>query len=153
MRQLFFITHGDVVIDPAVPVPEWGLNETGRARHEAFNAHAPAFGSVWSSKERKAREGAEILAAAQGMSPRRVAALHENDRSATGYLPGAEFEAVVAEFFGKPEESVRGWERAVDAQRRVIAALQWIATDAPSGDIAVVAHGGVGALTRAHVLG
>jgi broad specificity phosphatase PhoE len=153
VRLLYFITHADVVIDPEVPVTEWGLSERGMKRHLEFAERCPEVGSVWSSKERKAREGAEILAAAQGMAARRVAALHENDRSATGYLPGPEFEAVADEFFASPEESVRGWERAVDAQRRVLACLQWIVSDAPSGDMAVVAHGGIGALTRAHLLG
>ena len=32
MPTVFFITHPDVVIDPGVPVPDWRLNERGRAR-------------------------------------------------------------------------------------------------------------------------
>jgi broad specificity phosphatase PhoE len=51
----------------------------------------------------------------------------------------------VSEFFRQPEESVRGWERAVDAQRRVVAA-----TD---GDVAIIAHGGVGTLLLCHLSG
>jgi hypothetical protein len=38
------------------------------------------------------------------------------------YLPQKEFAAVVAEFFGRPEDRVLGWERAVDAQTCIITA-------------------------------
>jgi hypothetical protein len=34
--------------------------------------------------------------------------MHENDRSATGFLPPPEFEAVADAFFVRPLESVRG---------------------------------------------
>ena len=37
MASLIFITHPEVVIDPARPVPEWPLNATGRARMERFS--------------------------------------------------------------------------------------------------------------------
>ena len=73
--------------------------------------------------------------------------LHENDRSATGYLPPAEFQAMADRFFANPEQSVKGWERAVDAQSRIVAAVDDIAArHSTGGDLAIVAHGGVGAL-------
>jgi broad specificity phosphatase PhoE len=80
--------------------------------------------------------------------------LGENDRSATGYLSEPEFDAVVDEFFGRPEDSVRGWERAVDAQRRIIAATKAVLTaKSVDGDVAIVAHGGTGTLLLCHLLG
>lgn len=154
-----FITHAEVTIDPLVPVDRWGLSAVGRARHEAFGGHPAVarLGSVQCSAERKAMEGAAILARPRGLEARVVVALHENDRSATGYLPPPEFERVADAFFAAPERSVRGWERAVDAQRRVVVAVTAIlreaVTDGPDGDVAVVAHGGVGALLLAHLLG
>ncbi len=58
------------------------------------------------------------------------------------------------EFFARPEESVRGWERAADAQRRIVAAVQHAIALAPNaGDIAIVSHGGVGALLLCHLKG
>lgn len=153
MRRLFYISHADVQIDPAVPVPDWSLSERGRARHLAFAQVCPPVAAIWSSDERKARDGAEILAGVQGITPRVLHDLHENDRSATGYLPGPEFETVADAFFARPEQSVRGWERAVDAQARVLRALREVVEATPQGDIAVVAHGGVGALFRAHLKG
>ena len=153
MRRLFYITHADVVQDPEVPVTDWALSARGIARHRALAARMPPLGAVFSSAERKAREGATLLAGAQGLTARTVLALHENDRSSTGYLPPVEFEAMADAFFARPRERVRGWERAIDAQYRIVATLRRIVPECRAGDIAVVAHGGVGALLRAHLLG
>ncbi len=152
MRRLLFITHAEVVIDPEVPVTEWSLSPEGRARHDAFSARVTKIASIWSSGETKARDGADILAASFGLTPCVLPALHENDRSATGYLPPPEFEATADAFFANPAQSIRGWERAIDAQARCIAALTEVIATSPEGDIAVVAHGGIGALLRAHAL-
>jgi broad specificity phosphatase PhoE len=47
---------------------------------------------------------------------------------------------------------VRGWERAIDAQRRIIGAVQCAIAMAPAeGDIAIVSHGGVGVLLLCHL--
>lgn len=103
--------------------------------------------AVFSSAERKAMDAADILADQLGLIPVVVDELGENDRSATGYLPKSEFDAVVNEFFARPAESVRGWERAADAQRRIVDAVEGVISMAPnSGEIAIVSHGGVGAL-------
>ena len=80
--------------------------------------------------------------------------LGENDRSATGYLPPPVFEATADRFFAEPENSVRGWARAVDEQRRIVAAISAVVAEAAGeGGIAVVSHGAVGALLLAHLLG
>lgn len=154
--RLIFITHPEVVIDPAVPVPQWGLSEQGRARMAAFAASAVVAGvrSVWTSGETKAIEGGAILAAALGLTPRVDAALHENDRTATGFLPQPEFEKVADAFFAHPHESVRGWERAADAQARVVSAIERVLGKSEAGgDVAIVAHGAVGTLALCHYLG
>ena len=103
--------------------------------------------------ERKAGDGAAILAAHLGVVPVARADLGENDRSATGYLPKPEFEAMADAFFAHPETSVRGWERAVDAQARIVSAMRAVLAAAPPGDVAVVSHGGVGALLLSHLQG
>ena len=80
--------------------------------------------------------------------------LGENDRSATGFLPPAEFERVADQFFGSPDKSIRGWERAVDAQSRIVRAVEEIgAKDKTTGAIAIVAHGAVGTLLYCHLAG
>jgi broad specificity phosphatase PhoE len=153
-RLVYFITHPDVVIDPAVPVPRWPLSERGvqrmrRLLRQAWIAHLDA---IYCSTEQKAIDGAAIVNQASGVSVHQLAALGENDRSATGYLHGSEFQMTVDTFFARPHESIRGWERAIDAQTRIVAALDGIARGAPgSGPIAVISHGGVGALLLCHL--
>jgi len=109
---------------------------------------------VISSEEQKATDGARILGDGLGIPCRELAALGENDRSATGFLPPVEFWKVVEEFFARPEESVRGWERAVDAQARVVSAIDRGLREAPAeASIAFVAHGCVGSLLLCHLKG
>jgi broad specificity phosphatase PhoE len=155
METVFFITHPDVLIDPAIPVPEWRLNARGLARMRAMLARGwiPGIAHIACSTERKAIDGAAILAAHLGLRPVIQEGLGENDRSSTGYLPKPEFEAMADAFFANPEESVGGWERAADAQGRIVAAMRDVLRTAPSGDVAVVSHGGVGALLLCHLLG
>lgn len=151
--QIYFVTHPEVAVDPLVPVPEWGLSPAGRTRlgHLLAQPWVRDLSAVVSSTERKAVETAEALATAVGVPRTTDEALGENDRSATGFLPPAEFEAVADEFFAHPGVSVRGWERAVDAQHRIVQAVGRV-TAAATGDVAVVAHGGVGALLLCSLL-
>jgi broad specificity phosphatase PhoE len=155
LPNLIFITHPEVLIDPAVPVPEWPLSPVGRSRMERFAQAALLSGvrSIYASGERKAQDGAEILSAELGHPVRSHERLGENDRSATGYIAPPEFWEVVDAFFSRPTESIRGWERAVDAQERLVTAVREIGRTAPDGDVAIVAHGGVGSLLLAHLRG
>ena len=111
--------------------------------------------SVWCSAERKARDAASTLGEQLGLSVAELVGLGENDRSATGYLPAAEFESVADQFFAQPERSVRGWERAVDAQCRIVAAVDHVlaASAGCGGDVVIVSHGGVGTLLLCHLRG
>lgn len=155
MSKLIFITHPEVVVDPERSIPDWGLNEIGRARAEAF-AQSPllsAVTAIWSSTECKATETAEILAAPRGLAVATRADLGENDRSATGFMPREAFEAAADAFFAEPEESFRGWERAIDAQTRVATAVTEIVREHGAGDLAIVAHGAVGTLLWCHLRG
>jgi len=153
--QVLYLSHPQVAIDPAVPVPEWPLSTLGRERVEKFAASSLLSGvrAIYSSSERKAVETGTILAERLGVPLATVEAMHENDRSATGYLPPGRFEAVADRFFAEPETSVLGWERAVDAQARIVACVRGILErDMTDGDILLACHGGVGALLLAHLL-
>jgi len=154
MARIIFMTHPGVVIDPAIPVPQWPLSDLGRARMAAFAENLAGAGltAVWTSDERKALDGGEILSARLGIPHRVDADLGENDRSSTGYLEANEFWSVVQVFFDHPDESVRGWETARHAQARIVAAVNRVA-DAQAGDIAIVSHGGVARLLTAHLQG
>jgi broad specificity phosphatase PhoE len=109
--------------------------------------------SIFASSERKAREGAQILADGLGLGGYVIVDdLCENDRSATGYLPKQEFEAMVDAFFAQPQTSIRGWEPAANAQARIICAVERLASQASgNGDLAIVGHGGTGTLLYCHL--
>ena len=156
MTNSYFITHPDVVIDPDVPVPRWPLSALGRERmHRTLDLPwARVLTRVYSSEEQKAQDGAAILANALGIPHESDPELGENDRSATGFLEPEEFWPVVETFFGEPDSSIRGWERAVDAQARVVRAVRRTALACSTHEsIAFVAHGAVGALLLCHLRG
>lgn len=156
MRTIYFISHPDVVISPEVPITQWPLSERGRARMVAALAQpwVPDISAVYCSTEQKAIDGAQILAAHRGLALTQVPALGENDRSSTGYLPLAEFEAVADAFFAQPQQPVRGWETAAHAQARIVDAVASIAAaDTPPGAVAIVSHGAVGTLLYCHLAG
>lgn len=149
-----YITHPQVAIDPAVPVPDWGLSETGlaRTRQAAQLSWVRQLRRIVSSAERKAIETATVLADVAGIGADIDASMHENDRSATGFLQPSAFEQAADWFFAHPDESFRGWERAVDAQARIVNAVSTVlAGHDPNLPIAFVGHGGVGTLLKCHL--
>jgi broad specificity phosphatase PhoE len=156
MAVAYFVTHPEVVIDPGVPVPQWGLSGRGRERLQAFSAR-PILTSVtdiFVSDERKALDCAEALKSRHGCDFRIDPRLGENDRSSTGYVAPPRFWEIVAEFFSRPDASILGWETAADAQRRVKTAVtECIAGRTGKGDIVIFSHGGVGTLLLCDLLG
>jgi hypothetical protein len=78
-----YLTHPQVNVDPAIPVPSRGLSEVGRARTEAVASAGPLSGTtqIVSSRERKARRSRQRceLSGHQGGSraPLERAALYE----------------------------------------------------------------------------
>ena len=50
MVLTLYVTHPEVVIDPDLPTPRWGLSATGRARvpplYAALTANAPGEGHL-----------------------------------------------------------------------------------------------------------
>jgi broad specificity phosphatase PhoE len=135
-------------------VPRWPLSDLGRERMRA-GLRQPwmrELTSIYCSTEQKAIDGASILAEHLSLRFEQMPELGENDRSATGFLRPEEFEQVADEFFTSPTVSVRGWERALDAQSRIVRAVERIAEDDKSdGAIAIVSHGAVGTLLYCHL--
>ena len=91
-------------------------------------------------------ETAEPLARALGITPRFRAGMHENDRSATGFLPRARFEALADRFFADPDVPVMGWETARAAQTRIVTEVSHTLDAHRGGDLLFVGHGAVGTL-------
>jgi broad specificity phosphatase PhoE len=156
VRLVYFVTHPDVVIDPEVPVPQWHLSRRGRERMKKLLAQpwVEGIGAVYCSTEQKAIDGAEILARHLSIGYEMVEELGEIDRSATGYLPREEHATTREQLFAHPERSIRGWETARDAQRRIVRALESVAAgDRREGNLAIVSHGGVGTFLLCHLKG
>jgi broad specificity phosphatase PhoE len=120
-----YITHPDVVVDPATPVSEWRLSDRGRDRLTTMLMRPWVDGicRVVSSEERKALETVVMLADHLGVTAEVRPSTGEVDRSSTGFVPADEHERLADECFAHPELSAAGWERALDAQLRIVAAL------------------------------
>lgn len=155
MRHLFYLSHPQVLIEPEQPVTDWSLSNQGWGRIMALAGRrwprAPAH--VFSSPETKARQTAAILATPLGVPVNILPRSGEVDRSATGYLPHDEHEAQADLMFGNPGESANGWERAVDAQARMLASLAQIQRTHPAGDLVMVGHGAVGSFLWCAIAG
>lgn len=147
-----YLSHPNVAIDPTRQPQEWGLNEAGRARVAALVLESWPVGTIHivSSTERKAIETATPIAGALGLTPEIRPDMHENDRSATGFLERQEFEETADRFFARPDISIRGWETAKDAQTRIVRETKAVLNTSPPGDLLVVGHGAVGTLLICH---
>lgn len=148
---LTYLSHPEVVIDPGVAVPDWGLSDLGCARVQALALHWPGQVRLISSPERKARQVADILAARNGLAVEIAAESGEVDRSATGYVPHSRHEELADAMFARPAQSADGWERAMDAQARIVAAVAAILAGHRGDDVVMVGHGGVGTLLWCHI--
>jgi broad specificity phosphatase PhoE len=148
-----YLTHPQVRIDAAVPVSKWELSELGKSRAEALARsgwlHRTRY--VIASGETKAIQTAEVLAGSLGIEFKVQPAMHENDRSATGFLQPTEFQATANLFFSNPTKSIRGWETAVHAQLRIVKETERaLSKVADGGDVLFVGHGAVGTLLYCH---
>lgn len=151
-----YVTHPEVVIDPNVATPRWGLSSVGRARAERFANHVLVRGltRLVSSTETKALELAAVLAAGCGAPVDSGDKFDENDRRSTGFVPSARFEALADAMFAHPDESAEGWETARDAQHRVVGAFnEVLARHDATKPIGFTGHGAVGTLLKCHLGG
>jgi len=148
VRLGFYISHPEVIIDPDMPVPDWGLSDVGRGRLKQICA-APwlqSLGRIMSSPEAKARETAGMLSQFSGAPVVVVEGSGEVDRSSTGYVPHQEHEDLADRLFGDPTRSACGWETAVAAQKRIVSAVDGILQRyGHNNNVAIVGHGAVGA--------
>jgi broad specificity phosphatase PhoE len=139
-----------------MPVPRWGLSPKGRERAERFANHgmARAAGRIISSNETKALELAAALATISGARVESGENFGENDRSSTGFVPAERFEQLADAFFAEPEVSTEGWEKAMDAQARVVAAFEAALNGHDTTEpVIFTGHGAVGTLLKCHLGG
>lgn len=154
MKSVYVITHPEVVIDPNVPVPRWPLSELGRKRMARLldAVWLQQVTAVYSSDEQKAVDGAKILADHISLPVTELTGLEEVDRSSTGYMPREAHDHNARMLFLHPEKSIDGWERAADAQQRMVDAVsKLIEDDQTTGDLVIVTHGAVGSFLNSHL--
>ena len=153
MNSLILVRHSEPEIQPDKPASTWRLSERGRTRAgelaEELRGFTPT--SIWSSKEPKAIETAQILTDALNVPVNVADGLEEHHRSKVPYFPTQdEFEQAIEQFFLNPEEPVLGEETAQQALWRFTAAINRIVA---TGTAIIVTHGTVMTLYTASVSG
>ena len=155
MTRAYYISHPQVMQDAATPVPQWTLSQIGFDRLMTLKRAdwVTTLSIIHASDERKAVDTAIVLARFADCRIAVHKGMGENDRSPTGYLAPPEFEATADAFFASPDVSVRGWERAIDAQARIVSAIESVlAVHDPLRPLAFSGHGGVGTLLLCHLM-
>lgn len=148
-----YLTHPEVNIDPKVATPRWGLSDIGRKRLQTaidrgiFNQTEV----IIASSEQKAIDAASMISAHLGIKFAIDSKCDENDRTSTGFLSPAEFEQVADQFFERSLESIRGWETADAAQKRIVAAVSRHTVKTNKRNILFVGHGAVGTLLKCYI--
>lgn len=141
-------------MDAQTPVPNWEISDQGRRRlRAAIKRGWPGRGwRIVTSPEVKAQQTAETLANGFALPLHIHPDMGEVDRSATGYLPQDQHEALADALFAHPATGPQGWESAEAATARIVKAYQEVLAEV-SDNILFVGHGAVGsflwcALTR-----
>lgn len=155
MAVLRYVSHPNVVIDPDVLVPQWGLSELGRSRAEQLTNQPWISGvqRIVASAETKAQDTATIIATHLGLEIETRPRTGETDRSSTGFVPQARHDDLARRYFAEPHVSADGWERSIDSQARIVAATADVTAPTNTTDTVVVGHGGVGTLLLCHLAG
>lgn len=143
--RIVLVRHAAVETIPAVAPSLWQLSDEGRAEARRL-AHEPVWlpvERIFSSPEPKAFETAHILAGPNGLTVTAIEDLHEVVRPANQWFgddyPGG-YPAAVRAYFARPAEAVHGWERAVDAQERILGCIDTVRAWEPHG-FAIAGHG------------
>lgn len=149
MSKVYLVRHAEVEQN-GDDATLWPLSERGeeQVRKLAAQPFWDEVKTIISSNERKAVATVSPIAAERsiplfmhdGLRELRRTAVHVDD-----------YEARVLEVFQKPALSVEGWERAADAQARILSTLDELLLKFDSAPFAVVSHGMVMALLLATV--
>jgi len=141
-------------IQPDTPASDWRLGALGRRRSELVAARLQDLSPsvVWCSREPKAVETAEIVAASFGVPVQVADGLEEHHRHNVPFYPTPdEFESAVERFFCNPGRLVLGSETAEQARDRMSAAIDDI-VESDQQDSIVVTHGTVMTLYVASIV-
>ena len=152
-RRLVLVRHSMPEIERDRPASSWGLGEIGRRRSELLADRLRGLGPevVWSSREPKAVETAEVVADRLGVPVQTADGLEEHHRRGVPYFPTREeFEGAIEHFFNRPDQLVLGTETAAQSLNRFTAAVDCVVGQGITESI-VVTHGTVMTLYVARV--
>jgi broad specificity phosphatase PhoE len=154
MSLIYLIRHARTHADPAIPAEQWLLSEEGFVAAAALAGKQfwTTIDRVLTSTEKKSH--ATIAAALELWELPHVAWAAFNEVQREGYTATqAEYEAQVRQLFAHPTQSVDGWEIADHALQRAMAGLNRALATYPGQNLAIVGHGLLWAIIRAHLLG
>lgn len=154
MPLIYFIRHARTQQNPTLPAEQWNLSEEGFVSAAALAGKQfwTAIQRVITSTERKTYATIAPTLELWDIPHEEMRAFNEVRRE--GYTATqAEYEAQVRQMFAEPDKSVAGWERAEDALTRALAGLEHFLTTYPHQNLALVGHGLLWSLVRAHLLG
>lgn len=156
MSRLYLITHAHTLQDPTLDARAWRLSAAGRMQVEHL-AELPFWaevGYVVVSSEPKTLLTVEAVIERFGLPVAVDARFDELRRP--GWITERAYRERVCAVFAEPEQAAGDWEPAQAALQRVLAglaALPVTAPVAPGRSVAVVSHGLVLSLLRAHLRG
>lgn len=143
--KLILVKHSLPFINPELPPNKWKLSTEGEKRcillAQQLSPYLPL--KIFSSRELKAIQTAEILSHCLGLSSQVENGLHEHERPEPGLLSVDEFEERVKSLFASPESNIFGSETALQAQARFYESVMQLTTQHTGATILVVSHGTV----------
>lgn len=154
MSLIYFIRHARTHQNPDLPAEEWNLSDDGFVSAAALAGKQfwTTIQRVITSTERKTYATIAPTLELWDIPHEEMTAFNEVRRG--GYTATqADYEAQVRQLFAEPAEEVAGWERAGDALTRAIAGLHHVLDTYPHQNLAIVGHGLLWSLVRAHLLG
>jgi len=146
MPNLILIKHAMPEIIPSVSSKEWVLSEAGIASCGTLADSLSGYElqQLFSSREIKAVQTAEIIAEQLGLVNTPVDDLHENDRSGFPFFENPEdWKQQFREFFAHPKQRIIGNESAEEALARFEKAVRNLIREHVDESLAIVAHGTV----------
>ncbi len=145
MRRLVLVKHSMPEIERDKPASAWKLGDVGRCRAKLLSSSLEEFSPavIWSSREPKAVETAEIVAKAFDVPVEVGDGLEEHHRDNVPFWDEREaFESAVERSLTDPDRLVFGAETANQARDRFTAALHRV-IGVGHTDSVVVTHGTV----------
>lgn len=154
MTTVYFITHPEVIPDPAIPISMWDYTDYGWARWEKIlkKLWIKEIERLYSSPQVRAVKAAQQMADSLGYNLRIREDLGPIIRPDKKFLPAEEFAAAKGQFYEFPGNSIVGWEKAIDAQKRIIVAVDTILQESQNiNHIGVVSHEDMAILLLCHI--